>query len=173
MKNTVHKVDGGVVKKVLPLSSTASDRIALVGVWSGGEWNPHDQIWIQQFRAGISLGQWKVVGVTLLSGHDTILQVALPEARPLPDEGDILVFGQGSFTILDIAATTLPIKTNKAVEVGRQRYHGVALTENGVVRRIIAFHNKLATIAPELIQCIWWQERPYRVELIEVGVRVV
>lgn len=151
---TVHKVDGGVVKKVLPLSSAASDRIAVVGVWSGGEWSQQDQIWLQQFRAGTSLGQWKVVGVTLPSGHDTILQLALPEARALPNEGDILVFGQGSFTILDIATTALPIKTNKAVEVGHQRYHGVALTENGVSRRIIVFHSELATIAPEVIQCI-------------------
>jgi hypothetical protein len=173
MKNTAGKVDGGIVTKVLPLSSTVSDRIAVVGVWSGGRWDPQEQIWIQQFRAGISLGQWKVVGVTLLSGHDTILQLALPEARPLPAEGDILVFCQGSFTILDIATTTLPIKTNKAVEVGRQRYHGVALTENGIVRRMIVFHSDLATIAPEVVQCIWWQDRPYQVELIEAGVRVV
>lgn len=172
MKSIVSKVDGGVVKKVLPLSSTASDRIALVGVWSGGEWDPQDQIWIQQFRDGFPLGQWKVVGVTLLSGHDTILQVALPEARALPVEGDILVFGQGSFTILDIATTTLPIKTNKAVEVGRQRYHGVALIENGAVRRIIVFHNKPATIAPEVVQCVWWQGHQYSIEVVETSVRV-
>jgi len=74
MKNTVNKVDGGIVKKVLPLSSTTSDRIAVLGVWSGGEWDPQDQIWVQQFRDGFPLGQWKVVGVTLLSSHDTILQ---------------------------------------------------------------------------------------------------
>ncbi|MCE7988314.1 MAG: hypothetical protein DYG89_44715 [Caldilinea sp. CFX5] len=173
MKNTangMNKVNGGVVKQVLSLSGATADRIAVVGVWSGGEWNRQEQSWLQQFREGIPFGQWRVVGVTLISGRDAILQLALPAARPLPVAGDILVFGPGSFTLLDIWLTDLPIWRDQAVEVGDQHYHGVALTENGVVRRIVVFHHKSTRLLPEMVQCVWWQSRPYRIETMQPAV---
>jgi hypothetical protein len=165
MGDNMKKVDGGLVKEVFPFP-VGKDRIAVVGVWSGGKWRPHTKYFVQQFRNQSLAGIWPVVGVDMITGRDAVLILSSEPQNPSLAKGDILVFGEGSFTILEVKETDLAIDSDRAIEVGIHRYHGVALVENSRVEKIIIFHETEATIERNPSQPVWWGNRQFSLQVI-------
>ena len=109
-------VDGGIVYKVFkfPKRPGKPDSLAIKGVWTGGTWLPNAQFTIQQYRKQQFIRSWKVVGVDLITrpSVDTALIVQLDVNSPSIEQGDIVLFGEGTFTIFDVAHSDLPLTCN-------------------------------------------------------------
>ncbi len=154
MKN----VDGGIVKDVFPFMGNT----ATIGMWSGGKWGPQNQFVVHQFRNHSLVGYWQVMGVDIIHRRDAVFFLA-PQGSVLSlAKDDILIFGEGAYTILPVKETDLPIERDRAVEVGEQRFHGVALWVQGRVQDILFFHEEgKGLIERNGIQPVWSRDRRF------------
>ncbi len=85
------KLDGGLVKDVIKFP-LGDNQVAVSGAWSGGTWNAKEELFVNQFRNGVFLGKWLIVGVEIIPRRDTIL-ILSSEGNPPPLEAnDMLVF---------------------------------------------------------------------------------
>jgi len=162
----VKVIDGGVVKDVIKFPFS-DNKFAVSGVWSGGNWSPKKKLDVNQFRNGFLLGTWRVAGVEKIVRRDTIL-ILSPKGNPRPLEADdILVFGEGFYKTLPVVNTNLPIETHRAVEVGKRKYHGVAIVEDNIVKEIIFFHSEGETIEKQTTLPIWWRGKEFSFTIID------
>jgi hypothetical protein len=153
-------LDGGLVKDAVPFP-LSQNRIAVSGVWSGGNWDTREKFIVRHFRNEILIGIWQVAGVDKIAHRDAIA-ILSPEGNPHPvRSGDILVFGEGTYKIFPVMHTDLPIDTDRAVEVGIQRYHGIAVFEKEIVTKIICFSPSRVTVENTASLPLWWRGRKY------------
>ena len=166
MENKYSPIDGGIVKGVVPFFR--SDRqIAVIGVWSGGIWSPSAKEVVRQYRGNTLVGVWQIVGVDYPSHQlsDAILLLE-PQGDALPPlEDDMLVFGEGVFSRLQVEESTLSLESDAAVEVGKMRYHGVAHVRDKQIDSIWLFHQVDAVIDSSEIQPIWWRGKEFSTRL--------
>ncbi len=152
-------LDGGLVKDVIrfPLSH---NQFAVSGVWSGGNWNIKEKLVARHFRNEILIGIWQVAGVDKIAHRDAVV-ILSPKGNPHPiKSNDILVFGEGPYKILSVMHTDLPIDVDRAVEVGINRYHGIAIFENGTVTKIIFFGVPGEPVENTTLP-VWWRGHKY------------
>jgi len=153
-------LDGGLVKDAIPFP-LSHNQFAVSGVWSGGNWNAREKFIARHFRNRILIGIWQVVGVDKIAHKDAVA-ILSPEGNPHPiRSGDILVFGEGTYKIFSVMHTDLPIDTDRAVEVGISRYHGIAVFEKGMVTKIICFSASRGTIENTTTLPVWWRGYKY------------
>lgn len=153
-------LDGGLVKDAVPFP-LSHNRVAVSGVWSGGNWNTREKFIARHFRNKILIGIWQIVGVDKIAHKDAIVILA-PDGDPHSIRaGDILVFGEGTYKIFPVMHTDLPIDTDRAIEVGMNRYHGIAVFEKGMVTKIICFSASRVTIENTTTLPVWWRGHEY------------
>lgn len=161
---TAAKVDGGVVKTAIMIPDDVQDQLAISAVWSSSRWIDQNRLTVRQFRRGVFFAEWPIATVQFIRRQDAVLVLPLDNPYQLyPLKGDVLIFGDGAYTTLAVERTDLPIDVDSAIEVGRCRYPGVALTEHGIVRQVIFFHSAETTIEWESSPFIWWQGRSFAV----------
>ncbi len=135
------EINGGIVKQIFPVSAHPG-AILVDGIWSGGTWGLENQFLVRQFKNHVDVGVWHITRVTLVKGRDVMLTLMRETSYDSLDKGDILVFGEGNYTVLETNETNLHLDTDRAVQFGKEHYQGVALTENGQITKILLFHNK-------------------------------
>lgn len=148
-------VNGGIVTSFIRYPAHLRNGLvfAVQGVWSGGTWSPGDNLTVQQFRNYNPLGVWKMVGVNLLARQNAdavLLLEAIGESHEFL-QGDILIFGDGHVTVLNLASLDVAVQVPIAVKVGPQKFHSVALPDN----KILVFHQNDATLPNQLNQNVW------------------
>ncbi len=137
----MNEINGGMVKQIFPVS-TPHGAILVEGIWSGGTWGVENQFLVRQFKNQVEAGTWRIARVTLVKGKDVMLTL-IPETFGVPlDKGDILIFGEGNYTVLDVKETNLPFNTDRAIQFGNEHYRGIALAKNEQITKILLFHSK-------------------------------
>ncbi|MGB0386597.1 MAG: hypothetical protein ACPGWR_17445 [Ardenticatenaceae bacterium] len=160
-------LNGGIVKASAPWARDKS-KVAIRGVFSGGKWSPEADLVVTQYRDYRKLGRWRVVGSGHLSGvaTDRLLIVA-PESDGAPfSANDVLVFGDGTYTTLSVSDAELPLRADGSVEVGPERYRGVALLNgSSELTRVLIFHERGAAL-PKGLTSVLWREKEYKADLL-------
>jgi len=153
-------LDGGLVKDVI-LFPHSHNQFAVSGVWSGGNWNIKEKFIVRHFRDEILIGIWRIVGIDKIAHKDAVA-ILSPEGNPHPiKSNDILVFGEGYYRIFSVTHTDLPIDTDRSIEIGTNKYHGIAILENGTVTKIIFFIAPGETIENTITMPVWWRGHKY------------
>ncbi len=157
------RVNGGLVKDALPFPLKAG-RIEARGIWSGGQWSPQKKLLLYQYRDHLPLGIWQMVGINRLSGHFdmSLILVPLKENAGLSKD-DVLIFGNGFYTILPIYETTLPSDKDCSIEIGH--HHAIALFSK-VPSQIMIFHKELTLeFLKENWQPVWWRGQEFSIRI--------
>jgi hypothetical protein len=166
------KVNGGYVKKVFQSSKTTNGTLAstvrVLGVWSGGNWKPGDNVIVTQFRGDLNLGLWQLVAVERVSSFPVNIALVL---RPLQltndplQESDILLLGEGYYTRIEVNETSLPLQQDAAIEVGPERIPGVAMLQNNIVPTIFIFHAVDSTLPTSEELPVWWRGKQFQLRI--------
>jgi hypothetical protein len=114
-------IDGAIVLGSMPFPR-GDGKVAVRGIWTGGDWKPGDQLLVHHFNEQIFAGTWKISGIDLVSGipRETVL-ILSPVTKPQPiRSGDILIFGQGAFSIFRVQQSKPPIEASMILDVGER-----------------------------------------------------
>ncbi len=142
-------VDGGIVKSSMP-SWGSPRRVAVQGVWRN-----------------TLVGVWRITGVDIPSRQYSDAVILLePEGGVLtPQKNDIIVFGDGMFSKLPIIESELVLESDSPIQLGVEKYHGIALVRNKRIDSILLFHHPDSVIESKPIQTIFWDGNPYIVKI--------
>jgi hypothetical protein len=159
-------VDGGIIKSTLP-SWGSPRRVAVQGVWTGGVWEPSTKAVVRQYRGNILVGVWRIAGVDIPSRqHSDAVILLEPQGGVLtPQKNDIIVFGDGMFSKLPVIESELVLESDSPIQLGVEKYHGIALVINKMVDSILLFHRPDSLIESKPLQTILWHGNPYIVKI--------
>ena len=158
------EVNGGLIKEIVHFPDSI-ERIAVKGIWSGGQWAPEEELLAYQHRNQTYLGVWRVVGVDRMAS-DVLLILSPTQQNGSLTKDDILVFGEGLYTILEISETTLPSGKDCAIEFGHEHYHGIALLSRSQQPKLILFHPPGAKLPKGDMQSVWWRGQEFSVRIV-------
>jgi hypothetical protein len=159
-------VDGGIVKSSMP-SWGSPRRVAVQGVWTGGIWEPSTKAVVRQYRGNTLVGVWRITGVDIPSRQYSDAVILLePEGGVLtPQKNDIIVFGDGVFSKLPIIESELVLESDSPIQLGVEKYHGIALVINKKIESILLFHHPDSVIESKPLQTIFWDGNTYIVKI--------
>jgi hypothetical protein len=135
------KVEGGLV-----LDSIAYPRgagwFAVRGRWTGGNWKPGLRLNLGQYRGGLFVGKWRLVGVDLLSKvpRETVLILSPDDPDSSFAENDIVAFGPGAYSSFNIKSLDPPLEDGRILEVSDRGYKAVVRGRSGGGQELIVFH---------------------------------
>jgi|GEM_PF-4750524 len=149
-------IDGGIIQKAFPFPRGDGATYALVGIWSGGNLAPADKPVLQHFRNRQVLGQTRLIGTEINNAvsRDVILIVSKPQVPFEP--GDILIFGDGYYSEIQIVEFTPVVPPNSAILFTFQQFHAIAIGKDKV-DKLIVFHKKSALISRDPSQSLHWR----------------
>jgi hypothetical protein len=159
-------VDGGIIQSSVPLWGE-SRRVAVQGVWTGGVWHPSTKTILRQYRGTTLVGVWRIVGVDIPSRQysDAVLLLE-PEGNILPpQQDDIAVFGDGTFSRLPIRESEVTLSSATPVEFSTEKYHGIAVVKDRRIDYILLLHKQDSLIENRPDQIIFYDNKPYTVKI--------
>jgi len=163
-------INGGIVHRSIrfPRDTQLDSTFAVQGIWTGGEWSPEKTSVVQQYKRQRKVAEWQLVGIDILNrsvSEPVLILKPLGQYDSL-QAGDILVFGDGAYTELQVEHSDLKSAHSVAVEVSAEKYRGIAeVNDVGSMQRIIVFHGPGATIPSQNTQQIWRNQLEYSVTL--------
>jgi hypothetical protein len=142
-------------------------RVAVQGVWTGGIWEPSTKAVVRQYRGNTLVGVWRMTGVDIPSRQYSDAVILLePEGGVLtPQKNDIIVFGDGVFSRLPIIESELILESDSPIQLGVEKYHGIALVINKKIESVLLFHYPDSVIESKPLQTIFWDGNPYVVKV--------
>lgn len=156
-------VDGAIV--IQPVTGGRQGSLGIRSVWSGGAWQPGEHKMVRHFRARLPLGVWRIQAVEVLSrGSGTVLWLEPLTREASFREGDVLVLGDGRYSVLEVQQTSLPTADLIPVELGRQHYHALFRRTNGT-QELFVFHESDAALDQGAVHPIWYRDQEYQVQL--------
>ncbi len=164
-------VNGGLVQEVSKFPGR-DIRYAVKGVWSGGEWKAENKFPVFQFRNHVPVDKWDTVGVERISGKSDMLLILKPthEGSVLQPD-DVVIFGEGHYTSLQVKVPNFPDRRACAIEFGPSRSKAIALRTEGRVDHIIVFHELGSPLSEEREQVFLWRKQEYTAEILAINDR--
>lgn len=151
-------VDGVRVESVL----ARPGGIAVTGTWSGGVWQPMTSQTLQHYRNHQLLGIWRIDGVDVIlgPGRNPIIFLSPIEDHDTIKPGDVLILGEGVYTIIPVRRTDVP--AGAAVEIGASRIHAVTEGKDNRTTQLLVFHSVDAAIERTSELRGWWRNKRVR-----------